>query len=331
VTDEGETHHVRRGRLLASWIVLCVFAEELAECCLRRTVLKTVHRVSAADRVGAADALGDATELNRYVLGYEVALQRRALLKGNHRVSPSADALEEAIGLDVVSLTREERRLVTLERITRFCLTLVWSASLFIAFYFICDAPGIKDEKGKPLDHGKSKPIWRAAPTRSKARRLAHTAVSVARLHRRYDALFISPLLVTVLGMWIMFRCIGIDYTDNNEGDVKRAMRRFGLGNVLAIISVLCQVLNEKFCSDNEFWKRFPGHAIWHVGMAYGLFQCLIILVVLHANNVRAKTVWYADLPVVKASRWKRWCVLSISNSCAVIPVSIIRDQPQPL
>jgi len=50
--------------------------------------------------------------------------------------------------------------------------------------------------------------------------------------------------------------------------DVKRGMRRFYGGMALAVVSVLCQVLNEMFCSKNEFMKRFPGHAIWHVGMA---------------------------------------------------------------
>ena len=53
--------------------------------------------------------------------------------------------------------------------------------------------------------------------------------------------------------------------------DVKRGMRRFYGGMALAVVSVLCQVLNEMFCSKNEFMKRFPGHAIWHVGMACAL------------------------------------------------------------
>lgn len=58
------------------------------------------------------------------------------------------------------------------------------------------------------------------------------------------------------------------DVSEMNPRDVKRAMKRFYSGVALAVVSVLCQVLNEMFCSKNEFMKRFPGHAIWHVGMA---------------------------------------------------------------
>ena len=63
------------------------------------------------------------------------------------------------------------------------------------------------------------------------------------------------------------------------------AILRLWLGIAIAAIAVVLWVMTENLCDTYDFFKVFPGHLIWHVGMTLGLTWCLVLAALLRADN----------------------------------------------
>ena len=46
-------------------------------------------------------------------------------------------------------------------------------------------------------------------------------------------------------------------------------------------------IVTEQLCCTSDFFKLFPGHLIWHLGMTLGLVNCLVYAALLRADNFR--------------------------------------------
>ena len=73
--------------------------------------------------------------------------------------------------------------------------------------------------------------------------------------------------------------------------------RRFILGVCLMIVGVICWVGTEQACDSVAFFRWFPGHAVWHVTMAFGMLNALIFAALLRANNFGSTPVFRVDGP----------------------------------
>jgi hypothetical protein len=210
-------------------------------------------------------------------------------------------------------------------RWVRLGMSLVWSVCALNIFYFLVDAPGVtmsmKEDihyfnvSAEPqeftLDNSKPVPGWtiRSKDGLTEVTRPAGT-YQIDREKEKpswYDFVFIAPLVGLVIGIAFMFYRKGLlDPTLRESKSVNRGREYFLIGITCAILGVLCQVINEMLCGTHEFWKRFPGHALWHLLMSYGLMCVLVIAVVLRADNHGASVVWFIDLPSVQGNRFKR-------------------------
>ena len=54
------------------------------------------------------------------------------------------------------------------------------------------------------------------------------------------------------------------------------AIMRLWLGLFLCSISATLWMVTEGHCDEVNFFKVFPGHLIWHIGMTLGLLNCLV-------------------------------------------------------
>ncbi len=64
-----------------------------------------------------------------------------------------------------LSAAEQSERFAKKKRLVRVTLALVWSLSTLVPFYFIADAPGLRDKKGRPINRlENSKPAWCAPP-----------------------------------------------------------------------------------------------------------------------------------------------------------------------
>ena len=55
-------------------------------------------------------------------------------------------------------------------------------------------------------------------------------------------------------------------------------------GALIACVSAGLWVLTEESCATSDFFKVFPGHPIWHIGMPLGLMHCLSFCALLRAE-----------------------------------------------
>ena len=55
----------------------------------------------------------------------------------------------------------------------------------------------------------------------------------------------------------------------------------------IAAASAASWVVTERYCDTIDFFKLFPGHVLWHVGMTLGLVNCLVLAALLRADNFR--------------------------------------------
>lgn len=60
---------------------------------------------------------------------------------------------------------------------------------------------------------------------------------------------------------------------------------RLWLGLLMAVSSAALWVVTEQLCDTVLFFRLFPGHLIWHVGMTLGLTNCLVLAALLRADN----------------------------------------------
>ena len=60
---------------------------------------------------------------------------------------------------------------------------------------------------------------------------------------------------------------------------------RFAVGLVAAILSASIWIATEALCDRNLFFRVFPGHMVWHLGMTWGLVNCLVYAALLRADN----------------------------------------------
>ena len=67
------------------------------------------------------------------------------------------------------------------------------------------------------------------------------------------------------------------------------AVARLWLGVALSATSAVLWSVTESLCASVDFFKLFPGHMIWHVGMPLGLCNCLVCGLLLRADNFRQK------------------------------------------
>ena len=67
------------------------------------------------------------------------------------------------------------------------------------------------------------------------------------------------------------------------------AVVRLWLGWVVAAVSAGSWIATESQCdrdtSTGRFFRLFPGHVIWHLGMTTGLVNCLVYAALLRADN----------------------------------------------
>jgi hypothetical protein len=67
------------------------------------------------------------------------------------------------------------------------------------------------------------------------------------------------------------------------------AIVRLWVGVFTCIVSATCWIATEHLCDVVDFFKVFPGHLIWHVGMTWGLVNCLVFAALLRADNFRQR------------------------------------------
>lgn len=78
---------------------------------------------------------------------------------------------------------------------------------------------------------------------------------------------------------------------------------RFGLGFLIVTLSAALWLLTENLCESSEFWKLFPGHLVWHIGMPLGLMNCLSICALLQAE-AHGKYPYFAGK---ESKQWTAW------------------------
>ena len=72
---------------------------------------------------------------------------------------------------------------------------------------------------------------------------------------------------VGVVVYWYHWKWSAIQGTDTNKA---RSWKTFLFGLLSCLLGVSCWLLTEHFCNTIIIFKWFPGHAIWHLAMAYG-------------------------------------------------------------
>ena len=81
------------------------------------------------------------------------------------------------------------------------------------------------------------------------------------------------------------------------------ARRRFFWGLATLLIAVSSWLATEGLCDTLEFFRLFPGHAIFHVLMAYGLMQCLVYPSILRASFYSAHPRFLSESSELLPSR----------------------------
>jgi hypothetical protein len=110
-----------------------------------------------------------------------------------------------------------------------------------------------------------------------------------------FYAAFIMPL-VLMFAVNVAFMHFGVHsatlnrFPDSETGvrTFASARRRFFCGLTIVLIGVSAWLLSEGLCDRHEWLRGFPGHAIFHVTMSYGLLQCLIYPSILRASTYGA-------------------------------------------
>ena len=86
------------------------------------------------------------------------------------------------------------------------------------------------------------------------------------------------------------------------EGDRPFAIarRRFYLGLTFVLIGAGAWVLSESLCDRHGAWRVFPGHALFHVLLAYGFVQCLVYPSLLRADAFGAHPRYLSEDPTLQ-------------------------------
>ena len=81
-------------------------------------------------------------------------------------------------------------------------------------------------------------------------------------------------------------------------------------------------MLTENLCASSEFWKLFPGHLVWHIGMPLGLMNCLSVCALLQAES-------HGKYPYFTGKEEKRWLLWARAMCCPLIRTEF-QPRPQP-
>lgn len=87
---------------------------------------------------------------------------------------------------------------------------------------------------------------------------------------------------------------------------------RFWVGLVIAGVSALLWKVTEDNCDDYEFFKIFPGHFLWHLGMTIGLINCLAVCALLQGESHRR-------YPYFAGKEWRHCWGRSWAFCCPVV------------
>ena len=74
------------------------------------------------------------------------------------------------------------------------------------------------------------------------------------------------------------------------------ASMRLWFGLALCAASATAWVATEQLCDTVDFFKLFPGHVIWHIGMTLGLVNCMVYPALLRSDNFR-QSPFFATSP----------------------------------
>ena len=100
-----------------------------------------------------------------------------------------------------------------------------------------------------------------------------------------FEISFGLPIICTIILVYIQY-FIQFDKIKRNK-NVKIIWNYLISGTVIAILGTILWILTENLCDSVDFFKKFPGHVIWHIFMSYGLTQILQFIVFVRTNNYK--------------------------------------------
>lgn len=125
-----------------------------------------------------------------------------------------------------------------------------------------------------------------------------------------FIGVFSVPLLLMLI-MNLVFMLMGVEdatygnfpYSDDGPRTFYLARRRFFWGLALLLLAVSAWLATEGLCDTTPFFRVFPGHALFHVLMAYGLMQCLVYPSILRASFYSAHPRFLSESSELVPSR----------------------------
>lgn len=102
------------------------------------------------------------------------------------------------------------------------------------------------------------------------------------------------PLIVSVMigGFFICLGCAKMSLAVGSRA-YKASSRRFWFGVLIGFVGGVAWIATEFSCDRDDaigaFFRAFPGHAVWHVTVSYGMMNALLFAGVLRADNFHNK------------------------------------------
>merc|ERR1712032_765588 len=104
-------------------------------------------------------------------------------------------------------------------------------------------------------------------------------------------SMFIIGLLLIVI------ICKGwIDCTYLTRQIRATSVKRFFFGLGIAFLSGICWFIAEEGCHESNVFKLFPGHALFHIGLPYGLMNTMVLIVILKAPSLGKRPKFYTNI-----------------------------------
>ena len=106
-------------------------------------------------------------------------------------------------------------------------------------------------------------------------------------------AMTAAPVLLAVIlgGVIIYFT----SRQGRNVGNWQYAAKRFKIGVALGVVAVACEIFTMNFCDTSDFFKIFPGHALWHVCLSLALINFLVYASMLRLDNMYGTHPYFYD------------------------------------
>lgn len=96
-----------------------------------------------------------------------------------------------------------------------------------------------------------------------------------------FSVLFVIPELLILIGVFVI-RYYSHKHLTQEYPGFKFAFRKMYVGVIVSLLSGAAWFSTELICEQHPWVRFFFAHAIWHVGMSFGMYNLLMFLIFIH-------------------------------------------------